>query len=567
MNFFATHRCLAERFLEVNVTGVEGQLYENVMARLRINRLEAGDAEEREVTRRHRLAPLDIESALEPFGFYAPIIDAALTRTDHGWKAEYRIDPGRQVYIADLSVTIVGSKESMGLLGHLQEIPSLSAGSPLNHPLYEEEKRKLLRAVRALGYLDASYRVSQLRIDRGAYRAEIELVLDTGLRYQFGEIRTQQNVIYDDLLQRFIPFETGDPFDRSLLQQLQRELSQTNYFGLVTIDAEIANTEDNQIPINVITDPREHNNRFNFGIGYATDTGANARVDWQNHLLNKKGHRAFSSLLLGDQLSHFLFNYQVPGLNPRFQTLTGSLGWNRELWEDTETEKISAGAIYEYRTPVSFGALSVVGFNEDYTIGSISESGQFLMPGLHRAITRADDIINTKHGYRWSVDLEGASEAILSDASFLRVRLNGRAITTPVSKWRLIGAASVGAILVDSIEDLPPSLRFYAGGEKSVRGYRYRTLGPEDASGNVIGGKYLLTGSVTLERAVLENFRVSAFYDAGTAMNEWPPDLAQGIGVGAGVVLPFGQVKLELAYPLTDDGTAQYVFIRVGADL
>lgn len=558
---------MAEGLIEVEISGVDGQVYDNVMARLRINRLGlSGDAEKREVNRLHRLASRDIESALAPYGFYSPVIDAALAETENGWKAEYRIDPGRQVYITDVSVTIVGSGKSMAALGELREIPSLIKGAPLNHPLYEEEKRNLLRTVRALGFLDAAYRVSELRIDRSAYSAEIELVLDTGLRYQFGAIKSKQNVIYDDLLQLFIPFEKGDPFDRTLVQQLQRDLYQTNYFGRVTIDAEIGNADDNQIPINVITDPREHYNRYNFGLGYATDTGANVRFDWQNQLLNKMGHRAFASLLLGDQKSQILFNYQAPGLNPRFETITGSMKWDRELWEDTETEKFSAGAVYEYSTPVSYGAVSVLGFDEDYTIGSTSGRGQFLMPGLHRSITRADDIINTQNGYRWSVDLEGASEAILSDASFLKVRFNGRAITTPISKWRLIGAANVGAILVDSIEELPPSLRYYAGGEKSVRGYRYRTLGPEDVSGNIIGGKYLLTGSVTVEREVLENFRVSAFYDVGNAMNEWSLDLAQGVGVGAGVVLPFGQVKLELAYPLTEDGTAQYVFIRVGAD-
>jgi len=568
LSFSAACCGYAKGLTEVIITGVDGQVYDNVMARLRINRLRLNDTiEEREVTRLHRLAPRDIESALAPYGFYSPVIDASLTTTENGWKAHYQITPGRQVYITDVLVSIVGSEKSMAGLADLQDIPSLRKGTPLNHPLYEEEKRNLLNRVRALGFLDAAYSVSELRIDRRAYSAVIELVLDTGLRYQFGDIKSRQNVIYDDLLQHFIPFEKGDPFDRTLVQQLQRDLYQTNYFGQVTIDGEIGNADDNQIPINVITDPREHYNKYTFGLGYATDTGANVRFDWQNRLLNRMGHRAFSSLLVGDRESHVLFNYQAPGLNPRFETITGSIKWNRELWEDTETEKFSAGAVYEYRTPTSYAAVSALGIDEDYTIGSTSGRGRFLMPGLHRSITNADDIINTQKGYRWSVDLEGASEAILSDASFLKVRFNGTAITSPISKWRLLGAANVGVILVDSIEDLPPSLRYYAGGEKSVRGYRYRTLGPEDDSGNIIGGKYLLTGSVTIDREVLENFRVSAFYDVGNAMNEWSFDLAQGIGVGAGVVLPFGQVKLEVAYPLTEDGTAQYVFIRVGADL
>jgi translocation and assembly module TamA len=113
----------------------------------------------------------------------------------------------------------------------------------------------------------------------------------------------------------------------------------------------------------------------------------------------------------------------------------------------------------------------------------------------------------------------------------------------------------------------PPSLRFYAGGEKSVRGYKYKTLGPEDSSGNIVGGRYLLTGSIAWERQIADLWRVSAFYDIGNAMDNWSKDLAQGIGVGVGLVLPFGHATLELAYPLDDQGTAQYLFIRVGTDL
>ncbi|MBE0586030.1 MAG: BamA/TamA family outer membrane protein, partial [Desulfofustis sp.] len=98
-------------------------------------------------------------------------------------------------------------------------------------------------------------------------------------------------------------------------------------------------------------------------------------------------------------------------------------------------------------------------------------------------------------------------------------------------------------------------------------GYSYRSLGPQDSSGSVVGGRYLLTGSIELERRLSEFWRGAVFYDVGNAMDDVAVDLAHGVGVGVGVALPFGQARLELSYPLSDEGSVQYVSISIGADL
>ncbi len=567
--FLFTNQLFAAETLVVTVTGVEGKAYENILSRLRIYRLSqrAEIPDQMEVMRLHRLAPQDIKTALAPYGYHSVNVASELVDIENGWLASYDVDPGRQVYITEVSISVVGEGSSALVPPSGGSLTALREGDPLNHPLYEQEKNRLVRELRDLGFLSAAFKVQSIKINRADYSAAIELVLDSGPAFRFGEITSDQDVIKDDLFYRFIGFESGDKFTSSLLPELQRTLYRTGYFQRVSVIPGIGEEHAPYVPVVVSAEPNESNTNVSLGVGYATDTGANVRLDYRNRLLNRSGHSGFSSLLLGDQQSLVQFNYRVPGPDPRHTFFTGTGGWNKELWEDTETEKFSAGISYGFDKPPQFGALSLQYFDEDYQIGATSERGRFLMPGLNASLARADALVNTERGGRVTIDVEGASSELFSDASFAKIRLSGRAIISPLQKWRLIGRGSVGTILVDSIDELPPSLRFYAGGEKSVRGYKYRTLGPQDSSGSIVGGRVLLTGSISLERQVFEFGRISAFFDIGNAMDDWEVDLVRGVGVGIGVALPFGQIKLDFAYPLDDEGTAQYFYLRVGTDL
>jgi translocation and assembly module TamA len=560
--------CYSETDLNVILDGVRGRLHDNVMARLRINRYaETSQLGEAEIRRLHRLAEADIQAALAPFGYYSVMVTSELDQTETGWQAIYHVLPGEPISIAHLSIRVIGEGADLPELAKPETFLDMEVGSTLLQGAYEDGKRDLLRQARALGFLDAAYTVHEIRIDRTAYRAEIELVMDTGPRYLFGEITSSQQVISDDLLDRFMQFEQGDWFVHRQLQELQRDLYRTDYFSLVSVKADIENSDGVHVPVTIELEPLTAYNRYSFGVGYATDTRAHVRLEWTNRLLNQSGHSLNTSLLVGEQESHCVVNYRIPVADPRFNSLTGFVLWNRELWEDTVTSMYSGGLSYQYLVTKRFFGVSLEILKEDYRIGDTTGNSELLIPGIKGSWAIADSVINTENGLRTSVELHGASEELVSDTSFLRMQADGRLIISPLINWRLIGRGSVGYILVDSIDDLPPSQRFYAGGERSVRGYRYRTLGPEDASGNVIGGKYMLTGSVEFERRLSELWRAVGFYDVGNAMDDFSVDFAHGVGVGIGLALPFGQARLEVAYPLREMGNSQYVFLSVGADL
>ena len=99
----------------------------------------------------------------------------------------------------------------------------------------------------------------------------------------------------------------------------------------------------------------------------------------------------------------------------------------------------------------------------------------------------------------------------------------------------------------ENIEQLPTSLRFFAGGDASVRGYAYNSIGPTDEEGVVIGGKNLLVGSLEYEHRVWDGWSLAAFVDSGDAFDGASPELKTGAGVGLRWRSPVGPVRIDLA--------------------
>jgi translocation and assembly module TamA len=205
--------------------------------------------------------------------------------------------------------------------------------------------------------------------------------------------------------------------------------------------------------------------------------------------------------------------------------------------------------------------------NEEYEVGSEQGRSSLVLPGLKGSLLWTDNRLVTTRGLRLSASLLGSEEHVLADASFLQGTAGVKAIFSLFDSWRVIGRADGGYTLVDEIEDLPLSLRFFAGGDQSVRGYGYKTIGPRDADGNVIGGKYLFTSSVELERTLFAAWSVAVFHDWGHAANSLSDvDMHAGAGVGLRWNAPFGQIRLDIARALDENGSWRLHF-TLGADL
>jgi len=558
----------AAPLVDVTINGVEGKLLDNVRAALTIyQKKDQENLNEWQVRRMHEDAKGEIKKALEPFGYYQSEISTELFEIGEIWQAIYTITPGVPVRISALDIQIRNQDETVQEIEEAVAAFPLQQGMALDHELYKEGKKNLLGRLAALGYIDAAYQKSEIRVTLAENDAKIDMQISLGPRYLFGETEFDQQLLAPEFLVGYLNYQKGDIYSPKKLVDLQRILYRTNYFGRVVVQAEVDKKEGLYIPITIKMEDPEFFDRYTLGLGYATDEGIRGKIGWENRLFNKFGHNVSVELKLAERETSVNFLYGVPVNDPRYDKVLLGARYNKESWEDTDTQILQGSTTYQHKDRrFTYGGGFQV-HDEEYEVGSKVGEKFLVVPFVIWSLVYADDPINTTNGLFFSIKIQGASETVFSDSTFGQSIVSGKLITTPFDGVRLISRFSVGATAVDSVEDLPPSFRFYAGGDKSVRGFAYRELASRDSSGTIIGGKYLLFGSVELEKSIYENWSVAAFVDTGKGVNDIEENLGKGLGGGIRYRLPFGQIRLDIASAVSEEDNPLRIHLTVGGDL
>jgi translocation and assembly module TamA len=555
--------------LTVIVEGLEDALRDNVLATLGINRFVSQAApEEIQLRWLHGRAEREIREALQPFGYYNPTIESSLERIPGGWEARYRIQPGEPILIAVLDVRVLGAGEQDPAFQRVLDSLPLALGQPLDHVQYERLKQTLETLAIERGYFDARFAERVIRIDLQAYQAAIHLHYDTGQRYRFGDVTFKQNILAPELLARFPRFQPGDPYTTSDLLRLQSDLFASPYFAQVQISAP-PDAASGIAPVEVELEPNKQR-RYSFGLGYGTDTGIRGRARLRQNWINRQGHH-YEAELLGSQIQSRLgFRYMIPGRDPTTDEYALTAGYIWQDYERQEFQRITLGGGWQHQDGKWLKNYSLNYQYEEFSVGDVpTESSLLLIPGLNWTWVDADDRLNTTRGLLFGVDLRGASTALLSDLTFVQGALRLKGVYAPNENSRIIARADAGTTFIrEDFEQLPVSLRFFTGGDASVRGYAFNSIGPTDADGVVIGGKNLLVGSLEYEHRVWNNWSLAAFMDSGDAFDGASPEMKTGVGVGLRWRSPVGPVRIDFASGLDRPPGDTFRFsFSIGPDL
>ncbi|MDY6943438.1 MAG: autotransporter assembly complex family protein [Pseudomonadota bacterium] len=552
----------------VSIEGLPRDLQTNAEASVTLARMADRELTPAQIRRLHTDALEEIRRALEPFGYYQTDIHSSLKQTAEVWTARYVVDAGPPVRITDIDIQILGPGEEDPAIQRVARSFPLKVGDVALHRRYEDGKRRMMRVANERGYIEARMATKRLEVRPDTLAARVVLRMETGIRYCFGEVTLQQDVINPDFLARFVPFETGEPYSADRLLQLQYRLLDAEYFSTVDVVPRRDLAKDCQIPIEVELAPAKRN-RYTLGLGYGTDTGARALIGYTNRRVNRRGHRINVDARLAETGNGVDARYVIPIDQPATDNLA-LLG--RVFDEDIDDRFSRIRSLGVARNNV-FGrwtrTLRLMLENETFDIGlgADPQRSDALIPGLSFSYVSVNDPLATDRGYRWSVDLQGAHEAAASDITFAQVLTNVRTVYRVWPRGRFLARSDLGYTSVNGFDDLALSKRFYAGGDYSVRGYDYKSLGAIDEGGRNIGGRYLFTLGVDYEHRVYKDWSVAVFYDAGSAFNDTEPDLKQGAGVGLRWQTPVGPLRIDVAHPFDDPDTDYRLHLTFGPDL
>ncbi len=480
------------------------------------------------------------------------------------------LKPGVAVVLLDPDIQLIGPAAELPAFSNIIKLSSLALGEQLDHSKYDELKKALMQKAQGMGFFDAVYRESELLVNVQNNTAKIKLIMESGQRYQFGALSFEGSQLDRAFLQSIATFKQHDPYERKDLASFRRKLYETGYFSSVSIDSQrIIEDGLKQVKLSVsLEDSSRH--QFEVGLGFDTDNGPRVRFNWDMPIIGSRGHSWNSIIEVSKPEQEISATYRIPLSEPLTKFLLFDTGYAHQEIESTESSLLNAGVsklnLKENNWQLRYG---VSADYENYRqAGGDWTDVFYLVPHINWVRSGFDQDANPTKGYRLWLSLSGSSTEIGADTSFFKTHIGARWLT-PIGKtnFRVLTRFELGAIATSDILQVPVSRRFYTGGDQTIRGYSYHTVATRDEDGELVGGSFLNVGSMELSGRLSDQWRGAIFADTGRAYEDSDEPFSSSVGVGARWLSVVGEVRVDLAHPLDDEGTNIKLHISMGPPL
>jgi translocation and assembly module TamA len=436
----------------------------------------------------------------------------------------------------------------------------------LDPQLYAQKREGFINTLKDSGYIDAQFTFTDVAVDLETATADIRWRVNAGEQYVIQPLIIEQTILEPELVQRFLTFTEGSVLNNQQLVESYENLLSSDYYARVRVTPLVERRSQGTVPVRV-TAAAANKWSYLVGPGFSTDSGPRFRAEANARYLNKKGHRTSFTSLVSPVTGYVKANYRWPFGNPNHEWYSIE---SRFDYEDTDTAISKTAALGLRRTTrlsKHWAQTTYLDYSiEQFDISNQEGRSQLLILGSNFTYTSSINAPRPRIGRRLSLDIRGAQDTLLSDNSLLQLRLQGKQILPFLGNSRLLLRAQLGFSWQDEFEDLPASLRFFTGGDKSVRGYALESLGPLDDTGEVEGGDRLMVASAEIDMPLRKNWSFALFTDVGSAYRD-TPEFSQSVGLGLRWYSPLGPIRVDLAHPLDDSDQVVRVHISLGPDI
>ena len=550
--------------VKVDIGGIDGDLLTQVENYLGTPVIENKSDLERIITKLEQQAP----KALQAIGYYSPVIKIQGKRKKDDWLIAINIAAGEPVKVASLDISLKGGAQTDAAFTDLIAEAPLQLGSILNHGQYKSIKASLYNLAIAHGYFQAHFEQSLVQVYPEQNIAEIRLIFNSGPRASFGEITFSETPLDEDFLAHWINFQPGEPYDVKLINELHRTLFNSHYFSDVRIKPQRKNPDQLGIPIDVqLTAEKSH--QFGVGAGFATDSGPRVKLTWDRPYLNSRGHSLSSGTSISAVQKDVSTQYKIPLLtDPQHDFLTLNAGIQKEDVEDIDSILYTASVQRQKLTRHQWTQnLFLRWQRETFFNGDEKDTTTLYLPGFSYSLIRSSGGVSPNSGHKYSFEFQFAEKALASDISLQYLTVGTKRIHSLANKHRAIWRLDAGILNTNDFDRTPSSLRFFAGGDSSVRGFGFKSISPEDADGENIGGHYLTTGSLEYDYQFADKWRAAIFTDAGDAYDKDEIDLKHSVGFGVRWISPIGPLQIDLAVATSEEDNPIRLHLSIGPEL
>ena len=490
--------------------------------------------------------------ALAAEGYFSPEIGSEIdTRTSREAVVRITVKPGTITRVRGVDLQFQGrvldDSEGRKRVEAVKQTWKLAPGEPFKQESWDSAKSDALVQLGRGRYAAATITESEARVDPEQQRADLTLKLDSGPVFHAGPTLVTGLQRYPAaVVENLNPFSRGEPYDAMKLESYQRRLLETGYFNAVhfAVDPDPAQAEGAPLRVNVIEAPSQ---RIDTGISFSTDTRLGLTVDYTNSNIFDSAWRFRPRLNL---------NAREQGLNAALDTPPRPGGvWNtysarveRRDITGQITREVVIGYAHNWgleRTPSSVSLSSH--FEHQTVAGSTTENNYALFAGYRRTFRTTDDLVSPRRGLLGTLEF-GASVPGVNTRDFARFRGRVNWLIPAGLRNDFLLRGEAGAVLAKSRLGIPSSFLFRTGGDQTLRGYAFETIGVPQGEA-IVGGRYLALVSAEYTRWVTDTLGAAVFVDAGDAFDRGGSfDVAVGYGIGLRWRSPVGPLRADVAY-------------------
>ncbi|HEX5766706.1 MAG TPA: BamA/TamA family outer membrane protein [Burkholderiales bacterium] len=497
-------------------------------------------------------AVVEARQALAADGYFAALVSYSIDRDVSPWSVVLHVEPGTRATVSGVEITFTGpastDPEAAKHLARVRNEWLLRPGMAFTQEAWGEAKREAVRRLSAWRYAEARIASSRARVDAQANTAMLEITLESGRPFRFGGVEVRGNGRYDNsIAANLSPVEPGTTYDREVLELYTRRLLEPGYFAGARAELAPEAATDGQAPVNVSV-IEGHSQNIEGGVSFTTDRGVRLEAAHRNADLLDSAWRGRASARWDELTQEARYDLDAPPL-PGARWWSGFTAVKNELIQNEENFEFSGGIAHNWAGKGSPISIFASGHLENQQVsGQEVDNRQAVFFGFRVGFRETDAVVLPRRGY-FGQFTGGVAPENLSTQHFVRGTWRVTFLVPLGRNDDLSMRAEAGLVVANSRAGIPSTFLFRTGGDQTVRGYAFESLGVREGDA-VLGGRYMAIGSVEYTHWFSPVWGLAAFVDGGNAWDTGDFDPAYGVGGGVRFRTPIGPVRADVAYGL-----------------